>query len=324
MEKYYIGVDVGGTAIKAVLTDAAFNALASSRIPTEASEGYEHISANMMNMLAALLAEAGVSGSDLYGICIGLPGLVDIKNGISLDLKNLRWDNIPIAEHFSRHFHVPVFIDNDGNLNALGEKYFGAGVGVDDFILITLGTGVGAGIIAAGELLRGAGNFAGEIGHMIIQKGGAPCPCGNNGCFESYCSATGIVNEAKRLALSDAASVLWELANWDMENLTAEMLDAGFELNDGVCRQVVGSLIEYLAAGLASLIHIFNPAKIIIGGGVSGMGDKLLIPLRSEVERRLMNAGLQSCGIETARLGGNAGMMGACVLTAKKLGVLCK
>jgi glucokinase len=323
MAKYYIGVDVGGTAIKAVLADSAFNSLITSRIPTEAAKGYEYIAANMMDMLAVMLEKAEACSRDLYGISIGLPGLVDVENGVSLDLKNLKWDHIRIAEHFSGRFNVPVFIDNDGNLNALGEKYLGAGTGVDDFILITLGTGVGAGIISGGELLRGAGNFAGEIGHMIIQKDGAPCSCGSKGCFESYCSAKSIVNAAKQLAAADRASVLWSLTNGDMENLTAEMLHRGFELKDGVCVHVIDRMIEYLGIGLASLIHIFNPARIIIGGGVSGMGEKLLAPLREKVKRRLMNPELQSCGIEAARLGGNAGMMGACILTAKKLGLLC-
>jgi glucokinase len=274
----------------------------------------------MVNMVNEMLKKAGAGMQDVYGIGIGLPGLVDVDNGISLDLKNLKWDNVNIAGYFSSYFNVPVFIDNDGNINSLGEKYFGAGIGVEDLIMITLGTGVGAGIIVGGQLLRGVRNLAGEIGHMTIQKDGELCSCGNKGCFESYCSAKSMVNEAKRLLSIDNTSVLWKLANGNVANLTAEMIDRGYGLNDSVCVRVAGRMTEYLSIGLASLIHIFNPAKIIIGGGVSGMIDRHLVPLRQSVESKLMNAGLQHCSIEIAQLGGDSGMMGACILAAKKMG----
>jgi glucokinase len=321
MAKYFIGIDVGGSAIKAVITDSGFNVVTTGRITVEATGGFGRLAEKMVKLINDMLKKAGTGMEEVHGMGIGLPGLVDVDKGLSLDLKNLKWDNVDVAGYFSGCFNIPVFIDNDGNINALGEQYFGAGIGVADLIVITLGTGVGAGIIMGGELLRGVRNLAGEVGHMTIQKDGELCSCGNKGCFESYCSAKSMVNEARRILSNDNTSVLWELTNGNIANLTAEMLDRGYGLNDSVSVRVISGMIDYLSIGLASLIHIFNPAKIIIGGGVSGMIEKLLVPLRQSVERKLMNVDLQRCSIEIAQLGGDAGMMGACVLTARKLGL---
>lgn len=322
IDKYYIGVDVGGTSVKAIITDHLFHILHKKITPTEAIKGHEYVLSKIIKLIEDLIMIANVDISHISGIGIGLPGLVDIKNGISIELPNLGWKNIQTSEPFETYFNVPVFIDNDGNINAFGEKYFGAGKGINDLILLTLGTGVGGGIFVAGELLRGVNNLAAEVGHIIIQKHGEKCSCGGRGHFESYCSAKSMIRKAKELAMNNKQCILWELTNGNLDNLTAQMLDIGFDRNDKVCMDIIYETAQYLSLGLAGLINIFNPEVIIIGGGVSGSGERLLNPARKLISVHLLNVEAQSCRIELAQLGSEAGMLGACALVAKKIGAL--
>ncbi len=318
--KYIAGIDLGGTNIKAVIVNTDFEEIVRKSIPTPFQKSQNETFSAINNHIEDLIREASISKTDLLGIGFGIPGLTDSRTNVAYNIPFLGWTNTDMGEPLKRHFGVPVFAENDGNVNALGEMHFGAGKGHDNIILITLGTGLGCGIISEGKLLHGASRVAGETGHMVIESNGDQCVCGKRGCFESCCSATALTKYARRLTMEFSETILLKYANGDLFAINGEMIQRGYDEGDMVCRKVLEIFSQKLSVGLVNLIDLFNPGIIIISGGVSRLGDRILVPTRKLVEANLMHP-IQKCDIVQGKLDNNAGVMGACSLVAEALSI---
>lgn len=257
--------------------------------------------------------KAGIKLCDIERIGIGSPGMIDSENGIIEFAGNLDFVDVPMAKLVGAITGIPTFIENDANAAAYGEFVAGAGKGCKSFIAITLGTGVGSGIIVDGKLIKGASSATGEMGHIVIEVDGAPCTCGRKGCFEVYASATGLIRMTKEAMEADKNSIMWQMCkDSHVSGRTAfEAMRAG----DNAGKQVVDKYIKYLAAGVANAINIFAPEVICIGGGVCNEGDALMIPLIKAV-REEQFGGIERNKTEICRatLGNDAGIIGAAFL----------
>lgn len=318
-KKYIVGIDLGGTTIQTVLTDEDYNIVTKYKSDTLAEEGPAAVIGRMMDAIDHVLEESNLSKKDLLGIGLGIPGLMDIEKGISLFAGNLSWENIQVLQPFKDRFQVPVYMDNDVRVNALGEWYFGAGRGVKNMVLITLGTGVGAGIIIDGKMLRGPQSAAGEVGHMIIVEDGPACTCGSRGCLEVFASATGMMRRCKELMLENRDSLLWQMCEGDIDKVRTYMIDKAHDQGDKVGLQVMAETAYYLGIGLTNVVNIFNPELVVIGGGVSKAGERLLGPAREFVNKRAMVVQRQHYKLVAAQMLDEAGMLGACTLVKENL-----
>ncbi len=308
---YYIGIDVGGTNLKAGLVREDGQILAVERTPL-AFENPEQFARTLAQLGESVLRQAGVPASEVVSAGIGIPGAV--AGGDILYTCNIPLRDVPLSRLFRQYLDVPVLLENDANCAAVGEWLCGAGRGTQQFIVVTLGTGVGGGLILNGKLYSGSG-MVGEVGHMVIQHGGAPCNCGRRGCWEAYASATGLIRMTREAMEAHPESLLHTVAaqNGCVEGRTAfDAAVQGDETALGLCRDYV----SYLAAGVTNLINILQPEAVAIGGGVAAAPDRLLLtPLREIVERECYprHTG-QLPRIVRAELGNDAGIIGAALL----------
>ena len=308
---YYIGIDVGGTNLKAGLVREDGQILAVERTPL-AFENPEQFARTLAQLGESVLRQAGVPASEVVSAGIGIPGAV--AGGDILYTCNIPLRDVPLSRLFRQYLDVPVLLENDANCAAVGEWLCGAGRGTQQFIVVTLGTGVGGGLILNGKLYSGSG-MVGEVGHMVIQHGGAPCNCGRRGCWEAYASATGLIRMTREAMEAHPESLLHTVAaqNGCVEGRTAfDAAVQGDETALGLCRDYV----SYLAAGVTNLINILQPEAVAIGGGVAAAPDRLLLtPLREIVERECYprHTG-QIPRIVRAELGNDAGIIGAALL----------
>ena len=307
----YIGLDVGGTNLKAGLVREDGQILAVERTPL-AFENPEQFARTLAQLGQSVLQQAGVPASEVVSAGIGIPGAV--AGGDILYTCNIPLRDVPLSRLFRQYLDVPVLLENDANCAAVGEWLCGAGRGTQQFIVVTLGTGVGGGLILNGKLYSGSG-MVGEVGHMVIQHGGAPCNCGRRGCWEAYASATGLIRMTREAMEAHPESLLHTVAaqNGCVEGRTAfDAAVQGDETALGLCRDYV----SYLAAGVTNLINILQPEAVAIGGGVAAAPDRLLLtPLREIVERECYprHTG-QLPRIVRAELGNDAGIIGAALL----------
>ena len=308
---YYIGIDVGGTNLKAGLVREDGQILAVERTPL-AFENPEQFARTLAQLGQSVLHQAGIPASDVVSAGIGIPGAV--AGGDILYTCNIPLRDVPLSRLFRQHLDVPVLLENDANCAAVGEWLCGAGRGTQQFIVVTLGTGVGGGLILNGKLYSGSG-MVGEVGHMVIQHGGAPCNCGRRGCWEAYASATGLIRMTREAMEAHPESLLHTVAAQSgcVEGRTAfDTAVQGDETALALCRDYV----SYLAAGVTNLINILQPEAVAIGGGVAAAPDGLLLtPLREIVERECYprHTG-QIPRIVRAELGNDAGIIGAALL----------
>lgn len=308
---YYIGIDVGGTNLKAGLVREDGQILAVERTPL-AFENPEQFARTLAQLGQSVLHQAGIPASDVVSAGIGIPGAV--AGGDILYTCNIPLRDVPLNRLFRQHLDVPVLLENDANCAAVGEWLCGAGRGTQQFIVVTLGTGVGGGLILNGKLYSGSG-MVGEVGHMVIQHGGAPCNCGRRGCWEAYASATGLIRMTREAMEAHPESLLHTVAAQSgcVEGRTAfDAAVQGDETALALCRDYV----SYLAAGVTNLINILQPEAVAIGGGVAAAPDGLLLtPLREIVERECYprHTG-QIPRIVRAELGNDAGIIGAALL----------
>lgn len=308
---YYIGIDVGGTNLKAGLVREDGQILAVERTPL-AFENPEQFARTLAQLGQSVLHQAGIPASDVVSAGIGIPGAV--AGGDILYTCNIPLRDVPLSRLFRQHLDVPVLLENDANCAAVGEWLCGAGRGTQQFIVVTLGTGVGGGLILNGKLYSSSG-MVGEVGHMVIQHGGAPCNCGRRGCWEAYASATGLIRMTREAMEAHPESLLHTVAAQSgcVEGRTAfDAAVQGDETALALCRDYV----SYLAAGVTNLINILQPEAVAIGGGVAAAPDGLLLtPLREIVERECYprHTG-QIPRIVRAELGNDAGIIGAALL----------
>lgn len=314
MAKNRIGIDVGGTNVKIALVDSDGKIGYSNTIPTRAEMGYEYTINNMKQAIRDLMTETKLSAKDIEGIGFGLPGQVDFKSGIVRLITNIPgWVEIPLAKMIEDEFHIPTRIDNDVRCAALGELNFGAGKGCENLICITVGTGIGSGLIINGKLVRGASNAAGEIGHIKLQMHDGPiCGCGDTGCLEAFASGPSIVAMAEEYILGGKSTKYREMANGGAITpfIAAEAAKAG----DPVARRIFTRMGEYIGIGMASVVNLLNPERIIVGGGVADAGDILLNPLKETIKNRAMKIAGETVQVVPAQLGNTAGVIGASLL----------
>lgn len=314
MAKNRIGIDVGGTNVKIALVDSDGKIGYSNTIPTRAEMGYEYTINNMKQAIRDLMTETKLSAKDIEGIGFGLPGQVDFKSGIVRLITNIPgWVEIPLAKMIEDEFHIPTRIDNDVRCAALGELNFGAGKGCENLICITVGTGIGSGLIINGKLVRGASNAAGEIGHIKLQMHDGPiCGCGDTGCLEAFASGPSIVAMAEEYIMGGKSTKYREMANGGAITpfIVAEAAKAG----DPVARRIFTRMGEYIGIGMASVVNLLNPERIIVGGGVADAGDILLTPLKETIKKRAMKIAGETVQVVPAQLGNTAGVIGASLL----------
>ena len=307
----YIGIDVGGTNLKAGLVDQSGTILAVERTPLD-FRGPESFADTLASLAKAVMASGGAAAQDVEYVGIGIPGAV--AGGDILYTANIPMKNVPLEKLFRQHLDLPVLLGNDADCAAVGEWSCGVGRGTKHFIVITLGTGVGGGMILNGKLYSGCG-AGGEVGHIVVQKDGVPCNCGRRGCWEAYASATGLIRETTEAMKAHPESLLHQVAaqNGAVDGRTSfQAAEQGDETALAVCR----SYAEYLASGLADLVNILHPEAVALGGGVAAAPEYLLLdPVREIVARECYARHVgQVPHIVRAELGNDAGIIGAAML----------
>ena len=317
-KKYNIGVDIGGTNVKIALVDANGVIAYSNSVPTRAEMGYEYTIQNIINTIKDSLKESHNNISDIGGIGFGLPGQIDSVNGIVRLLPNIPgWVNVPLAKIVQDEFKVPVKLDNDVRVATLGELNFGAGKGCQNLVCLTVGTGVGSGIVLNGQLVRGASMTAGEIGHVIVEKdNGEICGCGSRGCLEAYASGPSVVKMAKDYIAGGKSTKFKEIAAGN--EITPFMVYEAAKQGDAVAKQIFNIVGEYLGVALVSVVNLLNPEKIIVGGGVGQAGDLILNPVREAIKKRCIPTSAEAVEVVPAQLGESAGVVGASLLVNQK------
>ena len=300
-----IGIDVGGTNVKIALVDKSGKIIYSNSVPTYAKMGYEYTVNNIKQAIKDLMKETNTTAKDIDGIGFDFPGQVDYKTGVVKLAPNIPgWVNVPIAQMIEEEFHIPTRIDNDVRCAALGEMKFGAGQGCENFVCITVGTGIGSGLVVNGQLVRGASNAAGEIGHIKLQmKDGLICGCGDTGCLEAYASGPSIVAMAQDYIKGGKSTKFREMAAAEGGEITPYMVAKAAEAGDPVAKRIFAIVGEYIGIGLTSVINLLNPEKVIIGGGVAEAGDLLLDPIRKTIKERAMVVAGSAVEIVPAQLG---------------------
>ncbi len=308
--KLAIGVDLGGTNIKGGVVNEEGRILGQAEAPTLATEGPEAVMARIARMIGDLRGRAPGS---LLGVGIGSPGPLDPEDGIIYTMPNLPgWENFPMKRKLEEKVRLPVIVENDANCAALAENWKGAGQGAKTMILLTLGTGIGGGIVRDGALVNGNHVSAGEVGHMVINFDGPKCGCGNHGCLEAYCGAGGIV--ARTRALLDKPGTVSVMREWSEdggEALTPAMVSRAANEGDGVALSVLRETGRLLGIGIITLTHLFAPDIVVLGGGVAAAGEVLFVAVREEVKRRAMPPANERVRILPAAMGNSAGVVGA-------------
>jgi len=314
--RYILGVDLGGTNI--VVGTVAENGSAVHGVCTDATraeEGADAVVARIARLcwesLAGAAREAGVRREDVGGVGIGSPGPLDRQQGLVLVTPNLGWRNFPLRQRVSDALGLPGALDNDANCAVFGEWFMGAGRGSKVCVGITIGTGIGGGIVIGGRLFHGVSDAAGEIGHATIDINGRRCKCGNYGCLEAYASGPAIAARAVEEIEAGAGSRLPEYVGGDLAGITAQTVYQAAKDGDDLAREIVRDTARFLGTGVANMINVFNPDVFVVLGGVTQAGDQLFTPLRAEVARRAFKPLVEACRIVPGSLPGTAGVVGA-------------
>ncbi len=317
--KYYIGIDLGGTNIVAGVVDENYNIVSKASTKTNCPRPAEAIADDMAAMAIQAVKEAGLTMDDIQWVGVGTPGIANSETGIIEYSNNLGFKDTPMAEYIRRHIDKPVYIENDANAAAYGEYVAGAAKGARNAVCITLGTGVGGGIIIDGRIYAGS-NFAGaEIGHTVINVDGPRCSCGRRGCFEVYSSATGLVRMTKEKMEVCPDSKMHEVTAERGGKVSARTAFDCMRMGDAAAKEVVDAYIRHLAAGITNTINIFQPDILCIGGGVCNEGDPLLLPMKELVAKEVYTRNSpKNTEIVIAKLGNDAGLIGAAFLGAEK------
>ncbi len=320
---YVFGVDVGGTGIKSGIVDENGKIVIKSSIPTDKGHDYEVIVKDIANQLNALCEESGIPLTEIGGIGVGCPGTIDSAKGVVNYSCNLDWSYVPLVEELGKYFDVPVKIGNDANVAALGETTFGAGKAYHDTVMITLGTGVGGGVVIENRLFEGNGSAGTELGHTVIVAGGELCSCGRRGCMEAYASATALVRDTKVEMRKNPKSIMWDFVGGDIDKVDGRTSFECAKKGDYSAKRVVDNYIEYIGEGLCNFVNVFRPQAIILGGGVCAQGEYLTEPLEKYIST-FSYGGDRSPHVEllVATLGNDAGLIGAASLLFSSAEVL--
>ena len=324
--QYIIGVDLGGTniGVGAMCADGS-SAIPMRLEPTEPGRGADAVVDRIVGMIeeviADVIARTGRTRGDILGVGIGAPGPLDREHGIVVIAPNLGWRNFPLRDVIADRVRLPATLDNDANCATVGEWWQGAAKGGRNVVGLTIGTGIGGGLILDGRLYHGSSDVAGEIGHTTIDSTGRYCRCGNYGCLEAYASGPAIAVRAREALERDEVSILPRMVGGDLELLTAATVYEAAKQGDALAREVVRDTAKFLGTGIANLLNIINPDVVVVAGGVTKAGEPLFEPLRAEVKRRAFQPAVTACRIVPGSLPGTAGIVGAvATFKAQRLG----
>ena len=312
--KYYVGIDLGGTNIVAGVVDENYKIISKVSVPTNAPKSCEEICRSMADVAIQAIKKAELSRADIAWIGVGIPGHVNKKNGEVLVAVNLGLENAPIVSTLSRMCLLPVYIENDANVAAYGEFIAGCGKKAKSLVAITIGTGIGSGIIIDGKIYPGAYGGGAEWGHMVIHSGGRQCSCGRKGCMEAYVSASALISIARERVAQNPNSQILKIAKMP-ENITAKVVFDAAHMEDALALEILNAYYDDMACGLANIINGLQPEILCIGGGVSAQGEYLLSPIRTRVEQEIISKNSpKNTKIVAAELGNDAGIIGAALL----------
>ena len=319
MAEYYVGIDFGGMSAKAGLFDKNSKMLAKDTVKTSKDDNYVTTVAKMAQLVKKLCEENDVPIKSVRRIGLASPGVIDSKEGVVVRWGNYNWSDKPLARDMSEAAGAEVRVVNDANAAAYGEAIYGAAKAYKNSIFITLGTGIGSGIIIDGKLFEGVRGAGAEAGHMVIQVGGVPCGCGRKGCFEQYASASALIRDTKRAMFENKESIMWQMTGGDPENVDGKTAFVASREGDAAAQTVVKNYIVYLGEGILNLVSIFRPEAVILGGGVCNEGEYLLAPLRKYVAERLyVGCDKVPLTLNRAALGNDAGIYGALAFAMEK------
>jgi glucokinase len=325
--RFIIGVDLGGTnLVVGALSLDGTQRFGMREVPTRADFGADAVVAliaeQIETVIAETIAKTGAARGDFHGIGIGSPGPLDRERGIVIFTPNLGWRNVPLRDRVQDATGLAATLDNDANCATLGEWWLGAAKGAQQVVGLTIGTGIGGGLILDGRLYHGASDVAGELGHSTIDSTGRRCKCGNYGCLEAYASGTAIAERAREALAGGEPSAMPALVGGDLLRLTAATVYQAAKQGDALALEVVRETARLLGAGVANLLNIFNPEVVVLAGGVTHAGDALFEPMRAEVRRRAFKPAVDACRIVPGALQGTAGVVGAVATFAQRHGLM--
>lgn len=317
----FIGIDLGGTNIKAALVNTDTGEIAATRsTPTRAREGHDAVIAQMAVLIEEIILTAGLSKEDVGGVGVGIPGALDLDKGMTVFLPNLpgNWRNVPVVAQLARLSGLHVAILNDARSMTLGEWKFGAGRGVDT-ACYTLGTGIGGGLVLGGQLFLGINGSAGELGHVSVDLNGPKCGCGSRGCIEAYASGPAIAAMGMKAVVQGRNTTIAEMCDGDLNKITPELVCEAARRGDDAAREIYEFAGKIIGAGIANVITAVTPRRIVIGGGVAAAGELILDPIRRSMRERVFLVDALQVEVVLAQLGNNAGLIGAAVWARQQL-----
>ena len=310
-----IGIDVGGTGIQVGVLNELNQLIAEGSIPTVTNIPFSEQVENLASCVLNTVSKAGFQKEDIQMIGVGIPGIADDKTGEVIKCTNMGWHHVPFREEFQKWIRVPVFIENDANVAALAESVSGVSANTSSSVFITIGTGIGSGIILNGKIWKGFHGIGGELGHVILDLDGIPCSCGNKGCLERYCSATALIQMGRLAVEQNPDSLILKYAENDYHKINAKIIIDSARDNDPVAVKVYKRYIDCLAQAIASVVNLLDPEVIVLGGGVSKAGPFLLEPLCREYPKYVIFNDQKMPEIKLAVLGAKAGVIGAAMLS---------
>ena len=310
---YYIGIDLGGTNIAVGLVNEEGRIIAKTETPTLASRPYQELIKDMAACAKKVMEEAKITEDELRSIGVGIPGVAD-KDGMVIFCTNLGWRNVPLRAELQQYINKPVYMDNDATVAGWAEYQAGVSRGTDSSVFMTLGTGLGGGIVMNGKIWAGAHGAGSELGHLVIEVDGVPCTCGKRGCAERYCSATAIIRMAREACADAPNCLIMRAVEGDMDKINAKAVFDAAKEGDSVAMQVFNRFVKYLAIAINNVISFIDPDMIILGGGVSRAGDFLLDAVKAALPEYLFYPTLKQPELRIASLGNDAGIIGAALL----------
>ena len=321
-EKYVVGVDMGGTKILAAIITGDGTILSRAKTATKAHKDPTKVIDRIADCINKAIKQAGLSKASIQSVGIGAPGPLDPKDGVIIFAPNLNWYNVPLKKELESRLNIPTFLDNDVNVGTVGEFTHGAGQGANSLVGIFVGTGIGGGIILNGKLFHGTNKTAGEIGHIIVKANGPKCNCGNSGCLEAISSRTAITKKIRKAVLKQGRkSHILELNDGNLDNIRSKTLAKAVASGDKVTIEVIRRTAKYLGIGIASVVNFLNPEMIILGGGVvEALDDEFIKRIRKFAKAYALPNTMDGIEIVTAKLGDDAGVIGASVLARQNLG----
>jgi len=319
MERFVLGLDLGGTKINAAVIDGAGKILSSARDKTEAELGAESVLDRIVKTGEKALQGAGIRADQLYAAGIGSPGPLDWQSGVIIESAHLHFDNFPLGPRLSQSFGCPVFVDNDVNAGTYGEFKIGAARGADYALGMFVGTGIGGGIVIHGKLHHGFSKNAGEVGHMVVLAGGPRCNCGARGCLEALASRTGIVNHLRNAVKDGIKTSLTKHHGKRLEEVSSGALKEAYQREDKLVRKTIKRAAKYIGIGIGSLVNVLGPEVVVLGGGViEALADEMLPVIQKSAARVAFEYSLKGVRIVRASLGDDAGVVGAAIIAKER------